>query len=96
MSEFLTKLYSTDHNITYRNIVKFRRGAVVSSQNPLQKHKPVHNDLRKDQKISTSPGGTEKIVWNRCSYQVPAMVGTNNSTKENQKLYNPKVQAISI
>ena len=46
-------------------------------------------------KSSASPGGTETIVWNRCSYQVPAMVGTNSSKNENHKFYNSTVQAIS-
>ena len=47
-------------------------------------------------KSSASPGGTETIVWNICSYQVPDMVGTNASTNENHKFYNSTVQAISI
>ena len=46
-------------------------------------------------KISSSPGGIETKVWNRCSYQDPAMVGTNASTNENNKFYNSTVQAIS-
>ena len=44
---------------------------------------------------SASPGGTESIVRNIYSYQVPAMVGTNASTKEKHNLYNSTVQAIS-
>ena len=40
-------------------------------------------------------GGTETIVRNIYSYQVPAMVGTDASTNENNKLYNSIVQAIS-
>ena len=47
-------------------------------------------------KISAFPGGSETIVWNRCSYQVPAMVGTNDFTNENNKFYNSTVQVISI
>ena len=30
-------------------------------------------------KISTSFGVTETVVWNRCSYHVPEIVGTNAS-----------------
>ena len=44
---------------------------------------------------SASPGGTEAIVWNRCSYQVPEMVGTNSSTNEKHKFYNSIVQDVS-
>ena len=44
---------------------------------------------------SAYPGGTETIVSNICSYQVPAKVGTNASTNENHKFYNSTVQAIS-
>ena len=58
------------------------------------------NQLRISQgrtrKISSSPGGSKTIVWNKCSYQVPAMVGTNDSTNEKHKFYNSTVQAISI
>ena len=39
-------------------------------------------------KISAFPGGSETIVWNRFSYQVPAMVGTNDFTNEKHKFYN--------
>ena len=39
-------------------------------------------------------GGTETIVWNICSYQVPEVVGTSYSTNEKYKLYNSTVQAI--
>ena len=57
------------------------------------------NQLRMSQlrtrKSSTSPGGTETIVWNSYSYQVPEMVGTNASTNEKHKFYNSIVQAIS-
>ena len=60
-----------------------------------QKYEPTENDPRKDWKISTSTGGTETILWNRCSYQVPSMVGTNASTNENHKFYNSTVRAIS-
>ena len=31
-------------------------------------------------KSSAASGGAETVVWNRCSYQVPAMVGTKAST----------------
>ena len=44
---------------------------------------------------SASPGGTETIVWNRCSYQVPDMVVTNASTNEKHKFYNSIVHSIS-
>ena len=40
--------------------------------------------------------GTETVVWNRCSYQVPDMVETNDSTKEQHNFYNSMVQEISI
>ena len=57
------------------------------------------NQLRMSQgrtgKIFASLGGTETIVRNRCSYQVPEMVGTNASTYENHKFYNSTVQVIS-
>ena len=33
-------------------------------------------------KRSASSGGTETAVWNICLYQVPEMVGTNDSTKK--------------
>ena len=46
-------------------------------------------------KISTFPGGNETIVRNICSYQVPAMVGTNASTNKKHKFYNSTLQAIS-
>ena len=48
-------------------------------------------------KISTYFMGTQTAVWNRCSYQVPEMVETNNSTKEeNDFNYSTStVQAIS-
>ena len=42
-----------------------------------------------------SPEETETIVRNRCSYQVPAMVGTNDSTNEKHNFYNATVQTIS-
>ena len=45
-------------------------------------------------KISASSGGTETIVWNICSYMVPAMVRTNASTNKNHNFYNSTVQAI--
>ena len=47
-------------------------------------------------KSSASPGKTETIVWNRYSYLIPAMVGTNASTNENHKFYNSTVQVVSI
>ena len=59
-----------------------------------QKHEPTQNDPSKDWKISISLGNTETIVWNRCSYWVPEMVGTNASTKNNE-LYNSIVQVVS-
>ena len=46
-------------------------------------------------KISAYMGGTETIVWNRCSYQVPEIVGTHSSTNEKNQLYNSTMQAIS-
>ena len=57
------------------------------------------NQLRvsrvRTEKSSAYPGGTETIVRNRFSYQVPALVGTNDSTNEKHNLYNSTVQAIS-
>ena len=35
------------------------------------------------------------MVWNICSHQVPAKVGTNAYTNEMHKFYNSMVQAIS-
>ena len=35
------------------------------------------------------------MVWNRCSYQVPVMVGNNASTNKNHKFYNSTVKDIS-
>ena len=46
-------------------------------------------------KSSASQGGTETIVWERCSYQVPEIVGKNASKNENHNFYNSTVQAIS-
>ena len=60
-----------------------------------QKYESTKDEPRKDWKISASTGGTETIVWNRCSYQVPAMVWTNAYKNENHKLYNSTVQSIS-
>ena len=60
-----------------------------------QTYEPTEDDLSKDWKISASPGETETILCNRCSYKVPAMVRTNASTNENHKFHNSKVQAIS-
>ena len=58
------------------------------------------NQLRmiqgRNRESSASPRGTETIVWNRCSYQVPTMVRTNDYTNENHRLYNSTVKAISI
>ena len=68
---------------------------VFSHKTLPQKNESVQNDPRKDWKISASFRGTKTVVWNRCSYQVPAMVGTNASTNENNKFYNSTVQAIS-
>ena len=39
--------------------------------------------------------GTETIVWDICSYQVPATVGPKASTYKNHKFYNLTVQAIA-
>ena len=46
-------------------------------------------------KSSASPGGTEIIPRNICSYQVPTMSGTNVSTNKNRNFYNSTVQTIS-
>ena len=45
-------------------------------------------------KGSDSSRETETVVQNICSYQVPEMVWTNNSTNENHNFYNSTVQAI--
>ena len=37
--------------------------------------------------------GAETLVWNRCSYQVPVMVGTNYSMDEKHIFYNTTVQS---
>ena len=42
-----------------------------------------------------SPGGNEAIVWNRYSYQIPDLVGTNSSTNKKHNFYNSTVHAIS-
>ena len=60
------------------------------------KYETTKNDPRKDCKNICLYGGTETIARNRYSYQVPAMVGTNDSTNENHKLDNSTLQAISI
>ena len=46
-------------------------------------------------KSSASSAGTEKILYNRCSYQVEVMVGTNASTNKYHNFYNSTVLAIS-
>ena len=46
-------------------------------------------------KISVSPGGTETIVWNVFSYQVPAMVVTNAYTNEKHNFYKSILHAVS-
>ena len=38
---------------------------------------------------------TETLMWNRCSYQVPVIFVTNESTNDNNKFYNMMVQYIS-
>ena len=60
-----------------------------------QKYEPTEDEPRKDWKNFYLYGGTETIVWNICSYQVPLMVGTNFSTNVNHKFYNSTGQAIS-
>ena len=44
--------------------------------------------------ISASTLRTETIVWNRCSNQVPEIVGTNDYTNKKHEFYNLTVQAI--
>ena len=39
---------------------------------------------------------TETVIWNRCSYKVPSVVGTNAPTKKNHKFYNSMVKEISV
>ena len=46
-------------------------------------------------KRPASHWGAETVVRNKCSYQVPSVVGTNASTNKKHKFYNPMVQAIS-
>ena len=58
------------------------------------KYEPNPIEPRKDRKQFASPGGTKTIVWNRCSYKVPVMVGTDDSINKNHKFYNSTVQAI--
>ena len=43
-------------------------------------------------KSAASSGGTNTLFWNRCSYQVPVMVETNDSTNDKHKFYNVIVQ----
>ena len=45
-------------------------------------------------KRSAYTRGTETVVWNIYSYQVPDMVGTNASTNEKNEFYNSTVQDI--
>ena len=61
-----------------------------------QKYEPTEDDTRKDLKKLHLYGGTEIIVRNRCSYNVTAMVGTNDYTNEKHKLYNSTLPEISI
>ena len=46
-------------------------------------------------KSSASPGVTETIVWNICSYQVPVIVVTNYNTNEEHKLHKSTLQTVS-
>ena len=97
----MDKLHSTELKIIGRNIAKFmkRRGVFPHKTPPQKTSFRNMNQLRmikvRNVKISASSGGTETVIRNRCSYQVPAVVGTNASTNENHKFYNSEVLAIS-
>ena len=82
--------------ITGKNIENFpKRRECFLTKHTLINMKQLRMSQESTGKISTSPGGTETISRNTCLYQVPAMVGTNASTKINHKFYNSMVQAIS-
>ena len=70
-----------------------RRGLLIK-KHPYINMKKLRISRGRTGKISSYPGLTETILWNRCSYQVPAVVGTNASKNENHKFYNSIVQAI--
>ena len=59
-----------------------------------QKYEPTEDEPSKDWKKLCLYGGTETIVRNICSYQVPEMVRTNASTNGKNKFYNSTVQEI--
>ena len=56
-----------------------------------KKYEPTEDEPRKNRKQLYLYRGTETIARNIYSYQVPAMVGTNVSTNENNKFYNSTV-----
>ena len=53
-----------------------------------QKYEPTPNEQSKDWKKLRLSGGTETVLQNRFSYQVPEMVGTNYSTEEKHNIHN--------
>ena len=71
--------------------MKRRRLFII--KHPLRKMNQLRIIHGRTGKIPVSPGGTETIVCNRCSYKVPVIVGINTSKKWNHKFYNSKVQA---
>ena len=59
-----------------------KEGQVFSHKKNSQRHESSHNGPRKDQESTTPHGGTEILIWNRCSYQVPEIIETNFSTQK--------------
>ena len=59
----------------YCKIMKRRRCLVP--EHPLKNMNWILMSRGRIGKMFASPCGTEKILWNRCSYQVSEMVGTN-------------------
>ena len=62
-----------------------RRGCFVT-RHPLKNMNQLIMIRGRTVKVSASSRGNETVVWKICSYQVPAMVGTNASTKEKHNL----------
>ena len=82
-----------DYRQKYRKIPK-ERGCFLT-QHILRNMNQLRMRRGSTGKSFASPGGTEAIVWNRCSCQIPTIFGTNTSTNEKHKLYNSTFQAIS-
>ena len=92
-AEILQNPQVVDYRQKYCKILKGRR--CFLTKNTLRNMNQLRMSQGRTGKSSASPGGTETIVRNRYSYQVPSMVGTNASKNEKHKFYNSTVQAIS-